>query len=49
MTIVDDHYNSPDLADNLAELLVEAVEKDLTGLYHASGSERISGLDSTSS
>jgi dTDP-4-dehydrorhamnose reductase len=42
ITIVDDHYNSPTLADNLAELLLEAVEKGLTGLYHTAGGERIS-------
>ena len=42
ITIVDDHYNSPTLADNLAELLLEAVEKGLVGLYHAAGRERIS-------
>jgi len=43
--VVDDHYNSPTLADNLAELLVEAVEKDLIGLYHAAGRERISRFE----
>ena len=42
ITIVDDHYNSPTLADNLAELLLEAVEKGLIGLYHTAGAERIS-------
>lgn len=40
--IVDDHYNSPTPADNLAELLLEAVEKGLIGLYHTAGRERIS-------
>lgn len=42
ITVVDDHYNSPTLADNLAELLLEAVENGLTGLYHIAGRERIS-------
>ncbi len=41
-TVVDDHYNTPTLADNLAEMTIKAVQKDLQGLYHASGSERIS-------
>ncbi len=33
---------TPTLADNLAEMALEAVQKDLRGLYHASGSQRIS-------
>jgi len=41
ITVVDDHYNSPTLADNLAELLLEAVENGLIGLYHIAGRERI--------
>lgn len=45
ITVVDDHYNSPTLADNLAELLLEAVEKGLTGLYHTVGKERISRFE----
>jgi len=42
LTVVEDHYNTPTLADNLAEMALETVQKDLQGLYHASGSERIS-------
>jgi dTDP-4-dehydrorhamnose reductase len=42
ITVVKDHYNTPTLADNLAEMVLEAVQKDLRGLYHASGSQRIS-------
>ena len=42
ITVVQDHYNTPTLADNLAEITIEAVQKDLQGLYHASGNERIS-------
>ncbi len=42
ITIVDDHYNTPTLADNLAEMAIETVQRDLRGLYHASGRERIS-------
>jgi dTDP-4-dehydrorhamnose reductase len=42
LTVVEDHYNTPTLADNLAEMALEAVQKDLRGLYHASGSQRIS-------
>jgi dTDP-4-dehydrorhamnose reductase len=42
ITVVEDHYNTPTLADNLAEITIEALQKDLQGLYHASGSQRIS-------
>ena len=42
ISIVDDHFNTPTLADNLAEITLEAVQKDLQGLYHASGNQRIS-------
>jgi dTDP-4-dehydrorhamnose reductase len=42
ITVVEDHYNTPTLADNLAEITIEAVQEDLQGIYHASGSERIS-------
>lgn len=42
ITVVEDHYNTPTLVDNLAEMALEVVEKDLQGLLHASGSERIS-------
>ena len=41
-SIIDDHFNTPTLADNLAEITIEAVQKNLQGLYHASGSQRIS-------
>ncbi|MCL6578088.1 MAG: dTDP-4-dehydrorhamnose reductase, partial [Candidatus Bathyarchaeota archaeon] len=42
ITVVEDHYNTPTLVDNLAEMALEVVEKDLQGLFHASGTERIS-------
>jgi len=42
ISVVEDHYNTPTLADNLAELVLEALQRGLKGLYHASGSERIS-------
>jgi dTDP-4-dehydrorhamnose reductase len=41
ISIVEDHFNTPTLADNLAEITIEAVQKNLRGLYHASGSQRI--------
>ena len=42
ISVVEDHYNTPTLADNLAEMILQALQRDLKGLYHASGSERIS-------
>jgi dTDP-4-dehydrorhamnose reductase len=42
ITVVEDHYNTPTLADNLAEMAVEVAMKDLRGVYHASGRERMS-------
>jgi dTDP-4-dehydrorhamnose reductase len=41
-TVVNDHYNTPTWAGNLAEIAIEVAEKNLRGLYHASGRERIS-------
>lgn len=41
ITVVEDHYNTPTLTDNLAEMAIEAIPKDLQGVYHACGSERI--------
>lgn len=45
ITVVDDHFNSPTLADNLGEAIFEVIEKDLIGLYHVSGRERISRFE----
>jgi len=45
INIVTDQYTSPTFADNLAEVLLEVAEKDIQGLYHVAGSERISRYD----
>src|SRR3990170_1756845 len=37
ITVVEDHVNTPTLADNLAEMALEIAEKNVQGLYHASG------------
>lgn len=42
LTVVEDHYNSPTLANNLAEVILEIFDKQLKGIYHTAGSERIS-------
>jgi len=45
INVVEDHCNSPTLADNLAEMIVEIVGMDATGVYHLAGSERTSRYD----
>lgn len=45
INVVKDHYNSPTLADNLAVVILEIIEKDLKGLYHTAGSERINRFE----
>ena len=45
IAVVEDHYNTPTLADNLAEMAIEVAERNLQGLYHASGCERISRFE----
>ncbi|MCK4572069.1 dTDP-4-dehydrorhamnose reductase [candidate division WOR-3 bacterium] len=41
INIVKDQLNTPTLADNLVELILELIERDETGIFHISGSERI--------
>ena len=45
INIVKDQFNTPTLADNLAELILELIERDETGIFHISGSERINRYD----
>jgi dTDP-4-dehydrorhamnose reductase len=45
ITVVDDHFNTPTLAENLAEMALEVAALDLKGIFHTSGSERISRYD----
>ncbi len=45
ITVVDDHFNSPTLAENLAEMALEVAGRDLQGIFHTSGCERISRYD----
>jgi dTDP-4-dehydrorhamnose reductase len=42
ISVVEDHYNSPTLADNLAEMILSVVKIDATGIYHMAGGERVS-------
>jgi dTDP-4-dehydrorhamnose reductase len=43
--IVKDQFNSPTLADDLAEMIIKLVEEDRAGIFHTAGSERISRYD----
>jgi dTDP-4-dehydrorhamnose reductase len=45
INIAKDQLNTPTLADNLAELILELIGRDETGIYHISGSERINRYD----
>ena len=42
INIVKDQFNTPTLADDLAELILELIKKESFGIFHISGSERIS-------
>lgn len=39
--IVDDQFASPTLADSLAGTVLHAIERELTGLYHIAGKDRM--------
>lgn len=41
IAVINDHYQSPTLTDNIVEALLQIVERDLSGLYHIAGNERI--------
>ena len=45
MSIVDDQFNTPTLADNLADVIIEMTKKDAGGVFHASGLSCLSRLD----
>jgi dTDP-4-dehydrorhamnose reductase len=45
MKVVNDHINSPTLADNLAGAIQKAIKLDSRGILHIAGSERISRFD----
>jgi dTDP-4-dehydrorhamnose reductase len=43
--LLTDQYVSPTLNTNLASMILEAIRKGLTGVFHMSGGERISRFD----
>lgn len=45
LRVVKDHVNSPTLADNLAEAIRLAIDRDSQGVLHVAGSEQISRFD----
>jgi dTDP-4-dehydrorhamnose reductase len=45
INIVKDQFNTPTLADNLAELILELLEGGESGSFHVCGSERINRYD----
>jgi len=45
INVAEDHYNSPTLADDLAEIIGRIMGSKGFGVYHASGSERISRFE----
>ncbi|QLH05768.1 SDR family oxidoreductase [Nitrosopumilus ureiphilus] len=45
LSIVDDQFSTPTLADNLAENIIELIKKDMQGVFHTSGLSCINRLD----
>ena len=45
LSVVDDQFSTPTLADNLAENIIDMIKKDMTGIFHASGLSCINRLD----
>ena len=45
LKVVNDHINSPTLADNLADAIRKAIERNSHGILHIAGNERISRFD----
>ncbi len=45
ISIVTDQFNNPTSADNLAECILEIVQRDLSGILHIAGAEYLSRYD----
>ena len=45
LSIVDDQFNTPTLADNLSENIIKMITKDVHGIFHATGLSCINRLD----
>ena len=42
ISVAEDHYNSPTLADDLAEMIRRLVRSNASGVYHTAGGQRVS-------
>lgn len=47
INIVTDQVNSPTLADNAAEAMIEIANQDKTGIFHTAGNDAINRFDFT--
>jgi dTDP-4-dehydrorhamnose reductase len=45
LKVANDHINSPTFADNLADAIHKAIERNCRGILHIAGSERISRFE----
>ncbi len=45
LSIVDDQFNTPTLADNLSENIIKMITKDVQGIFHTTGLSCINRLD----
>ena len=45
LSIVDDQFNTPTLADNLSENIIKMITNDVQGIFHATGLSCINRLD----
>ena len=47
INIIDDQYNNPTLADDLADMIVSLIEDKYIGIYHTAGSECLNRYEFT--
>lgn len=47
INIVDDQYNNPTLADELADMIISLIENKCRGIYHTAGSECLNRYEFT--
>jgi len=45
ISVVEDHHNSPTLADDLAGIITKIIGTDVCGTYHAASGERVSRFE----
>ena len=47
INIIDDQYNNPTLADDLADMIISLIENKCRGIYHTAGSECLNRYEFT--